>query len=323
MDLRSAQSRTWFGRFAWGVLAYNLPVILWGAYVRVSFSGDGCGAHWPSCNGQLLPTQMAAPTMIEFTHRMMTSLDSIAVIALCVWAFLAFPKRHALRRYTLLSLAFLLVEALLGAGLVLFRYVAKDQSAGRAWYLSAHLTNTMLLLAVLTAVAWLAQTNTQRLRFGDPSRNALAALAVTVVVSITGAIAALGDTLFPASSLTAGMQQDFSSASSWLLRLRLLHPVIAVLGAVYLLWIAITLRRGRDESDPTRVAAGRVITLVVFQVAAGAINISLLAPVWMQLIHLLIADVVWIAVVMLALETVRPQHIGSSAVVYGTFAKAP
>jgi heme A synthase len=266
---------------------------------------------------------MAAPTMIEFTHRMMTSLDSIAVIALCVWAFLAFPKRHALRRYTLLSLAFLLVEALLGAGLVLFRYVAKDQSAGRAWYLSAHLTNTMLLLAVLTAVAWLAQTNTQRLRFGDPSRNALAALAVTVVVSITGAIAALGDTLFPASSLTAGMQQDFSSASSWLLRLRLLHPVIAVLGAVYLLWIAITLRRGRDESDPTRVAAGRVITLVVFQVAAGAINISLLAPVWMQLIHLLIADVVWIAVVMLALETVRPQHIGSSAVVYGTFAKAP
>jgi heme A synthase len=323
MDLRSAQSRTWFARFAWVVLVYNLPVILWGAYVRVSFSGDGCGAHWPSCNGQLLPTQMAAPTMIEFTHRMMTSLDSIAVIALCVWAFLTFPKRHALRRYTLLSLAFLLVEALLGAGLVLFRYVAKDQSAGRAWYLSAHLTNTMLLLAVLTAVAWLAQTNMQRLRFADSSRSALAALAVTIVVSITGAIAALGDTLFPASSLMAGMQQDFSSASSWLLRLRLLHPVVAVLGAAYLIWTAITLRRGRDESDPTRAAAARVITLVLFQVAAGAINISLLAPVWMQLIHLLIADVVWIAVVMLALETVRPQPVGSSPVFYGTFAKTP
>src|SRR5258708_18848723 len=98
-----------FTRFAWAALAYNFPVILWGAYVRVSFSGDGCGAHWPSCNGQLLPAQMAAPTIIEFTHRMMTSLDSIAVIAMCVWAFLAFSKRHAVRRYALLSLAFLLV----------------------------------------------------------------------------------------------------------------------------------------------------------------------------------------------------------------------
>src|SRR6201996_2136754 len=122
MELKSSKSRMRFEWFAWALLVYNLPVILWGAYVRVSFSGDGCGAHWPFCNGEVIPHKMAAPMAIEFTHRMMTSLDSLAVIALCVWAFLSFPRKHAIRLFSILSLVFLLIEALLGAGLVLLRY---------------------------------------------------------------------------------------------------------------------------------------------------------------------------------------------------------
>src|SRR5581483_2735793 len=172
MQLKS-DTRTRFARFAWAVLAYNIPVILWGAYVRVSFSGDGCGAHWPFCNGMVIPRHMAAPMAIEFTHRVMTSVDTVAAIALCGWAFLAFPRRSALRRFSVLSLIFLFIEALLGAGLVLFRYVAKDQSAGRAWYLSAHLTNTMLLLAALTVTAWLAYTKADRAGLATASRSAL------------------------------------------------------------------------------------------------------------------------------------------------------
>jgi heme a synthase len=295
-----------FARFAWGVLAYNILVILWGAYVRVSFSGDGCGAHWPFCNGQVIPHNMGAPMAIEFTHRMMTSVDSVAVIAMCVWAFRAFPRRHVVRRLSVFSLVFLFIEALLGAGLVLLRYVAKDQSAGRAVYLSAHLTNTMLLLAALTITAWAAYRNADRLRFGNASRALMGALPVVLVVSITGAIAALGDTLFPASSLSAGVQQDFSSASNLLLRLRLFHPVIAVLGAAYLIWAAALILK-YEEAGVGRVAAGRVLGLTLFQLAVGAVNITLLAPVWMQLFHLFMADAVWIAVLLLVLEetTVR------------------
>jgi heme A synthase len=294
-----------FTRFAWAVLAYNLPVILWGAYVRVSFSGDGCGANWPTCNGQVLPGQMATPTLIEFTHRMMTSVDAIALIALCAWAFFVFPKRHAVRRYALVSLVFLFIEALLGAGLVLLRHVARDASAGRAWYLSAHLINTMLLLAAMTATAWLAATGTAQFRLARIPRLVWGALAVTIAVSVTGAIAALGDTLFPAVSLAEGMRRDFSSASSMLLRLRLLHPAIAILGAAYLIWAAAAMLRGKPEGDALRTAGARVIALTLFQVTLGALNLSLLAPVWMQLIHLLMADIVWISVVMLALEAGR------------------
>lgn len=301
MNYPGATSRRRLAVFAWTLLAYNIAVILWGAYVRASFSGDGCGAHWPFCNGQVIPSNMAAPMAIEFTHRIMTSVDSLAMIAMCIWAFLAYPRKHAVRLYSVLALVFLFVEALLGAGLVLFRYVAKDQSAGRVWYLSGHLTNTMLLLAALTITAWLVHTNTERLQLGNASRSAIGALIVTIIVSVTGAIAALGDTLFPATSLSAGMQQDFSSASNMLLRLRMVHPLLAMLGAAYLIGMASRVLRRDDNSDARR-AATRVLTITLFQLMAGVVNLSLLAPVWMQISHLFLADVLWIAVVVLVLD---------------------
>jgi len=306
MKLAGPRSRTLFARFSWAVLLYNLPVILWGAYVRVSFSGDGCGAHWPTCNGQFLPQKMAAPMAIEFTHRMMTSLDTFAVLLLVAWAWAAFPKRHAVRRYASLALLFLLIEALLGAGLVLFRYVARDQSAGRVWYLSAHLTNTMLLLAALAATAWLAYSGTERLSLRRMPPALVAALAITVFVSITGTVTALGDTLFPASSLAAGMQQDFAGASNLLLRLRVIHPLIAVAGAIWLIVTAAALFRNSRSR-----AAGAVIIVTVVQTMAGMLNLALLAPLAMQLTHLLIADLVWLSVVVLTLERTARQTVQS------------
>jgi heme a synthase len=310
-----------FARFAWAVLAYNIPVILWGAYVRISFSGDGCGANWPFCNGQMIPQNMGAPMAIEFTHRMMTTIDSVAVIAMCVWAFRAFPRRHIVRLFSLLSLAFLFIEALLGAGLVLLRYVAKDQSAGRAWYLSAHLTNTMLLLAALTITAWAAYRNADRLRLANASRILTGTLPMVLFVGITGAIAALGDTLFPASSLSAGVQQDLSSASNLLLRLRLAHPVIAILGAAYLIWAATRVLK-QSETGDARTAAGRVLGLTLFQLAVGAVNLTLLAPVWMQLFHLFMADILWIAVLLLVLEVTVVRVLGDVPVGAGYRSRA-
>ncbi len=307
MDWERSKARRQFGVFAAAVLVYNLAAILWGAYVRISFSGDGCGANWPFCNGQVIPRHMAAPMAIEFTHRAMTSLDTFATLALVIWAFLSFPKRDAVRRYSVLSLIFLFIEALLGAGLVLFRLVANNQSAGRAWYLSAHLTNTLLLLGAMAATAWLANTNSDRLKWANASGRTLLALAVTIAVSVTGAIAALGDTLFPASSLVAGMRQDFSSTTGMLLRLRMLHPAIAILGAAYLLWVASDALKANGQPGHLRTAAKRVIVIVAFQIAAGVINIALLAPVWMQLFHLFVADLVWIAVVLMAMESAKAR----------------
>ena len=295
------RSQQRFAAFAWGVLAYNILVIVWGAYVRASFSGDGCGDHWPFCNGVVIPHAAATKTIVEFTHRMMTGIDTPLIAGLCWWAFRAFPRKHAARLFAVWSVIFLVLEALLGAGLVLFKYVANDASLGRAIYLSAHLTNTMLLLSALTITAWIAYSGASGIEPRSLPRSLQAALPVTLIVSITGGITALGDTLFPAKSLASGMQQDFSTASSLLLRLRVIHPAIAVAGAAYLLYLVVSLLRGPDESH-ARTAATRVLWIVLAQIGVGVLNISLLAPIWLQLLHLFIADLLWIAVLVMILE---------------------
>ncbi len=304
MELASTESRRSFARLAWVVLAYNLAVILWGAYVRASFSGDGCGAHWPTCAGQLMPAAMAKPRLIEFTHRMMTTLDAVLTGILCVWAFLAYPKKHPVRRFSSWAVGFLIIEALLGAGLVLFRYVAHDASAGCASSMALHLTNTMLLLGAYTITAWLAARQQNAIKLSAMSGKLKLAVIATFIVSITGAIAALGDTLFPATSLANGVAQDFAIGSSLLVRLRLLHPAVALLNAICLLWAAFAAMQDREDGHPLRTAGMRVSLMVLIQVMAGFANIYLLAPIWMQFVHLLTADLLWIALVLLVCEDV-------------------
>lgn len=285
----AARTHGRFRQFAWCVLAWSVLVVLWGAYVRASGSGAGCGSHWPLCNGEVLPRAPRTATMVEFTHRMTSGAALIAVIALCVWAFRQFPKNHTVRRTAALSVVFLMMEALLGAGLVLFQYVGKDASVGRAIYLSAHLVNTQLLLAVLTLNA---------LGTWPAANRRLGLLALALVVSVTGAIAALGDTLFPATSLAAGIQSDFSATAHFLLRLRVLHPILAVGAGVFFALTALALIR-KSTSAQAKVAAWAVALLVVLQLYAGATNLLLLAPVWLQIVHLLLANLLWIALVML------------------------
>ena len=272
-----------FRRFAWGVLAYNVLVVLWGGYVRASGSGAGCGSHWPLCNGVVVPPAHSIETIIEFTHRLTSGLSLVLVGGLSVWSLRAFSRGHRARQAAGWSIVFLLLEALLGAGLVLFRFVAKDASAGRAWYLSAHLVNTQLLLGMLAATAWWAG-HSPRLQTGSRTSGA-APLAVSLGASISGAIAALGDTLYPATSVSAGVASELAGSAPVLLRLRMVHPVIAIAAGIYLI-------RG----------GGAVMALVLLQFAAGLLNWILLAPVWMQLVHLLIADLLWIALVIRHLQ---------------------
>ena len=288
-----------FTRYAWAVLAWNLFVVLWGAYVRASGSGAGCGNHWPLCNGDVVPRAPRLETIIEFTHRMTSAVSLLATGWLAVWSVLRFPRDHRVRRYALLSVVFLFAEALLGAGLVLFEFVASNASVGRAFYLSLHLVNTQFLLAALALTAWYSREPVpDAVR---PSSRVIAALPIAVVVSVTGAIAALGDTLYPVASLAEGMRQDLSTASSFLLRLRVLHPVLAVLAAGYFAYAAMSVLRSKPRPLASQIALA-VIVLAVAQLGAGTINIALLAPVWMQLMHLLLADLLWLSLVLLAVE---------------------
>jgi heme A synthase len=94
-------------------------VILWGAFVRATGSGAGCGSHWPLCNGELVPRAPQVETVIEFIHRATSGLAFLLVLGLFVLAWRVYPKGDLVRRAAALSFLFIVTEALVGAGLVL------------------------------------------------------------------------------------------------------------------------------------------------------------------------------------------------------------
>lgn len=306
------RSTRWFAYAATALLAYTVAVVLWGAYVRATLSGDGCGAHWPLCNGEVLPVAPSTKTIVELTHRVSSGLCWLWTLAMWVASLRLFDRGHATRSAAGWSFFFMTTEALVGAGLVLFRMVADNPATGRAAWMSAHLVNTFLLLASLT---WMASSAWRESGMRFPrDRQALrwfgGAAAVAVLVGVSGAVAALGDTLFPASSLAEGLRDELSPTSHVFVRLRVWHPVIAVLGSGYLIWLAVAVVQ-RKPRPPIPALALTLGGLLLIQLAVGLLNVALLAPVWMQLLHLFIADATWIALVLLALYS-RPSIAGAN-----------
>ncbi len=290
-------------RFAWAVVGYNVLVILWGALVRATGSGAGCGNHWPLCNGQVIPLSPTAHTVIEFTHRCMTGGSTFAVFGLLIWTFRATAKGAAARVFAVVSTVLLLNEALLGALLVKLGYVTGNQSVGRMVLLSVHLSNTLLLLAALTLTARFLRSAQTRASLASARdlRWAIAGLVATLVVGVSGSLAALGDTLFPSASLSAAFAQDLAASSPWLIRLRGVHPLSAVLAALFVLWL-IAKARYTGAAPQARL----ILALLAAQFVLGIADVLLLAPVWMQIVHLFGADVYWIALVHLAAAVIWP-----------------
>jgi heme A synthase len=285
-----------FARYAWGVLAYNLAVILWGAIVRATGSGAGCGSHWPLCNGEIVPRAAALATLIEFSHRLTSGAALLGVLGLAVFARRAFAKGHPARFWAWASFVFILGEAAVGAGLVLFELVADNQSMARALFMASHLINTFFLLAALALTAHHGGGRAADERAVLPGPASLAALAGMLLLGSSGAVAALGDTLFPAGTLHEALAQDLSPTAHVLIRLRILHPTLALAAGIGLL--ALVVHAGRAPA--TRRLAQAVGGLAIAQTLLGALNVALLAPIALQVLHLLLADLLWIALVLLA-----------------------
>ncbi len=291
-------------RFAWAVLAYNILVILWGAVVRATGSGAGCGDHWPLCNGTVLPINPRVATVIEFTHRMMSGFTLVLVLALVAWVFRGTVKRHLARWMAAAAVLLTLNEALLGALLVKLGLTAQSTSPWRPPMLALHLANTMLLLGALALTAHFLLQDTRRgaVRFQDLPI-AAAGLLATLAVGVSGSLAALGDTLYPSTSLRGALAADFSSSEHLLLRLRIVHPASAFVAAAFIAWLLLqSVFRARTgaETGANRPLASLLLGLIALQCVLGFLDVALRAPLWLQVVHLLGADVLWAVLVVLA-----------------------
>ncbi|HUN22810.1 MAG TPA: COX15/CtaA family protein [Anaerolineales bacterium] len=297
-----------FTRYAWFLVFYNVVVILWGAVVRATGSGAGCGRHWPTCNGTVVPLNASVNTLIEFSHRITSALDGLLVIFLLVWAILLFRKglvQRRVRNAAIGSLVFILVEGGLGAGLVLLELVEDNATVMRAFAVGIHLINTFILLTWLTLTAWWSTNicnpnaaNTRSRWFGWLVFGAVAVAAV----GSSGAITALGDTLFPPETFLHGLRQDFMEGMHFLVRLRVYHPVIAILTSAFI-WVIVSIVPSRYPKEKTLHRWGGYLQMIIgTQIIAGGLNVLLLAPTWLQLLHLFLADALLIMLVVYAAE---------------------
>ena len=286
---------------------YTLFVILFGAVVRITGSGAGCGQHWPTCHGEVAHLPQSTETFIELCHRLTSGLSMVLVFGLTYFTLRSLPARHGARSSALWASAFMITEALLGAGLVLLELVGKNDSVSRALVMALHLLNTAALLLTMVGAAFLTRFP-ERLRLGlflteGSARRAteghhesrfwqlhvywVGAL-LMLLVAAAGAVTALGDTVYPVgqrSSLEVA-EQLTKPGAHFLEHLRGVHPIVASLAAGF--WVMAGARLVRPWGQT-------VVILTLLQVAVGVLNIYLSAPGWMQVIHLALFNLLWLA----------------------------
>ena len=291
---------------AWGALIYNVAVILWGAVVRVTGAGAGCGDHWPLCNGVVVPPSPTTETLIEFSHRLTSGASGLLALALIGLAFRQTGRGHPVRLGAVLSFVFILLEGLVGGVQVLLGLTADSTDPARGLFQGVHLANTFVLLGVLLLTAlWASGFPGVRLRGLPGTRRRVlwlvgTGLLLSLLVGMTGAVTALGDLLFkpaPGSPLDT-VRNDFGLDAHFFERLRVLHPLIAIGTSAYLVWMA-----GRVRALVSGAQVGLWATLltvgVALQVTTGFVNVYLRAPDAMQLLHLLLACMLWLMTLLL------------------------
>jgi heme A synthase len=296
-------------KLAWAAVVFNIAVIAFGSVVRATESGAGCGPHWPACNGQIIPSEIHGARLIEFTHRI-TSGIALILVAVLIWkVFQSYPRGDRVRTTATLAGVFVLVEAGLGAVLVLFEWVALNVSVARTVAVPVHLISTLALLASLTLTArWVGDAPRSRWERGRGWLLIGGGIGV-VVIAASGGVTALADTLFPSDSIASSLAESLDSAEHFLTRLRVAHPLIAIAVGLVLFWIARSI--GADRTT------GRIIMgLVTLQFIAGLTNVLLHTPLWLQIVHLILADVLWVTYVVFSAEVLSedPRRVLSPSV---------
>jgi len=299
-----------FSRYAWFALGYNILVILWGVFLRASHSGDGCGQHWLTCHGEAIPPAPQLKTLIEFSHRLTSAVAGLIVLVLVIWAFRRFERRSLTRYFAGLSFFLILVEGAIGGGLVLTGNTAANWTPTRPYWAAGHLVNTFALIAFLALTAWSTSLKRFNLRRLAPLEIVaiIVCAAAMMLVGISGSMASLAHMLFPSETIAEGIAKDFDPTSHWLLRLRILHPTLSIFAVVVIAFVANWMKRRFPASVSTAFWVRSLSILLFVQLGFGAVTLLTLAPIVMQLGHLLLADLIWIAFVLASANFVSEQN---------------
>jgi heme A synthase len=311
-----------FATYAWLTLLVTFVVILWGDVVQATGSGDGCGAHWPTCEGEVLPAFEGREQVIEFTHRATSGFVLLMSVVLFIWSKRVYPKNHLVRKGANFSLFFMFTESLVGAALVLFRLVGQDASITRAIVAPFHLVNTLFLIGAITLTAYFASGG-KPFRWknqGLVSPLLIAGFISFVVIAVMGAITSLGDAIFPVQTTAEAFERSLTPGQHFLERLRIYHPFAAIGLGLYILVAARIISTQRPTATTQNLSLA-IFVIYLLQIAAGFLNVALNAILPTQLVHLFLADSLWMLWVLLAASSLAegvPRRENSGRLATGT-----
>ena len=270
-------------------LTTSILSILAGAIVRATGSGDGCGASWPTCNGRVIPSLETSSEIIEFSHRSISGVLLIVTLLL----FVKSKDQHTplLHKKIINYLTFfVLLEAAIGAVIVIYEWVGLNSSLPRIIAVPLHLVNTFALLGFYTLIFYLLRESENKLsNFFD--KRIKIAFVLFFLTGATGSVTALADVLFPSASFVEGFIEDFDSTSEILTRLRILHPFVSTILSIFLFSES---NRFKKEFE---IDSSIIKVLVIVGVILGVLNVvsNIILP--LSILHLLLADLLWITYV--------------------------
>ena len=271
--------------------------ILAGAIVRATGSGDGCGSTWPTCKGRVIPELSDIPELIEFSHRAVSGI--LLVVTLIIFLKTRDLEKNNLKKVISNYLTFFVVlEAVIGAVIVLFEWVGLNSSLPRIVAVPIHLVNTFGLLACFIALYKVVKDDQQSIK-GIVDSQFLVALCLFLLSGATGSITALADVLFPSESFIQGFMEDFDETSEFLTRLRILHPIVASLLSITLFFESNRLKKTYKLNTKS------LKLMVLVAVTLGVVNVlsNILLP--LSVLHLAIADFLWITYIYVSIEKTR------------------
>ena len=275
-------------------LLLSIASILAGAFVRATGSGDGCGATWPTCKGKIIPALSDTSELIEFSHRSVSGV--LLVVTLIIFAKTRkFQKDSLVRTVTNYLTFFVIFEALIGAVIVIFEWVGLNSSLPRIIAVPIHLVNTFGLLGSYAILYKILQDDLQNIK-NMFNKNFLLISSLFLLSGATGSITALADVLFPSASFVEGFLADFDRTSEVLTRLRILHPIISSILSIVLYVYATGIRKKYN------VSVKPLQTLILIAVFLGVINVLSNIVLPLSILHLAIADFLWISYIYVSID---------------------
>ena len=278
-------------------LLLSILSILAGAFVRATGSGDGCGATWPTCKGKIIPGLSDTSELIEFSHRSVSGVLLIVTLIIFIKTR-KFQKDSLVRTVTNYLTFFVIFEALIGAVIVIFEWVGLNSSLPRIIAVPIHLVNTFGLLGCYAILYKILYENIEEIT-SMFNKNFIFISSLFLLSGATGSIAALADVLFPSASFIEGFLADFDRTSEVLTRLRILHPIVSSALSIVLYVYSIRINKKYN------IRVKPLQTLIFVAVFLGFLNVlsNIILP--LSILHLAIADFLWISYIYVSIDLVK------------------